>query len=174
MHPRTPKNYGPDWLEAECSQSCSQRLCQCLSPPQTALSSGVTNTPVPAGAPLPWLNFTDPHSNGFYDLIMGIGWENSLPWELLRAHTVVRTRQPNVLVLSLVLLHPFWLEPQSVQDTECMEMYTMMLRLFNWIPISFLYNSWHLYACLPAVSKALCCQEQLIVSLRSCSFCGCS
>lgn len=48
-------------------------------------------------------------------------------------------------------------------------MYTMTLRFFNWIHISFLHNSWHLYACLTAVSKALCCQEQLIVSLRSCS-----
>lgn len=43
------------------------------------------------------------------------------------------------------------------------------LRFFSWIPNSFLHISWKLYACLTAVSKALCCQEQLIVSLRSCS-----
>lgn len=55
-HPRALNNAQ---THSVCSQSCSQRLCQCLSPTDCS-ELRVTATPVPAGAALPWLSFTDP------------------------------------------------------------------------------------------------------------------
>lgn len=133
----------PNFTEVRCNQhTCIRRICTITVELHRILWQWI-------------LQFNDVNSV-----------KNFLIWKLFIVHSMI-INLPNFLVLFLVLLHLFWPEPHTAFKTlSALEIYKMSLKFFIWILISFLNNSWYLYAFLTAAEQGTFVKSKW-VSLRS-------